>query len=244
MDTDPRVALGLAYKRWMHQNGLSQQNPHDLAKAAQEAGLVPSGAPPYAPWNSQVSLFGNGRLDAKAGFFLSLGSFNAAIAAKQFPPNTTRQLKDKLLATKPFVDDDGKPVDAVGFFAMFIGQAPIPEAYASISRVYTEDDVPGVNEMCRTAFRKIAEDQLLGPREAWEKLKPLCTGMKAAQVDKFRSVLSGWDDWTLEEINALTLDGDALGLPAQALDRLGKGLMVPVQLRSQTELAAAHSVKG
>ena len=136
------------------------------------------------------------------------------------------------------LDDNGKVIDACGFFAMYVGLAPIPAAYAVTKRVYTEDDVAGINEMCRVAFRKVAEDQLLSPKEAWDKLKPLCTGMKAAQIDKFRSVLSGWEDWTLDEINELTPDGDALGLPAQALDRLGKGLMVPVQIRGLAKAAA------
>jgi hypothetical protein len=239
MTTDIRIAFGKAYKRWMQVNNLSQQCSHDLAKAAQENGLVPEGSAPYAPWNSQVSLLCNGRLDPKPLFFVSLGNWNSVLASKQFPPNITRAIRDKLLATEPFRDDNGKVIDAVGFFAMFVGLAPIPEAYAVTTRVYTEADVPGVVEMCRTAFRKIAEDQLLNPREAWEKLKPLCTGMKAAEIDKFRSVLSGWDEWTLEEIIALTPEGDALGLPAQALDRLGKDLMVPVQARSLASASAA-----
>ena len=238
MTAEARAALGLAYKRWMHQNSLSQQCSHDLAKAAQENGLVPDGAAPYAPWNSQVSLFGNGRLDAKSGFFLSLGNWNAVLASKQLPPNISRSLRDKLLAAEPFRDDNGNVVDAVGFFALFVGLAPIPAAYAVTKRIYTEEDVPGVNDMCREGFRRIATDQLLSPKEAWDKLKPLCTGMKAAQIDKFRSVLSGWEDWTLDEINELTPDGDALGLPAQALDRLGKGLMVPVQIRGLAKAAA------
>jgi hypothetical protein len=234
MDTDTRTALGQAYKRWMKVNSLSQQCSHDLAKAAQENGLVPEDSAPYAPWNSQVSLFTQNpcKLDPKAGFWIALGRFNAAIDAQAFPGNITRTLRDKLIAAKPFCHDDGEMASATDFFGMFIGELPIPEAYAVTTRVYTEADVPGIVEMCRTAFRKIAEDQLLNPREAWEKLKPLCTGMKAAEIDKFRSVLSGWDEWTLDEIIALTPDGDALGLPAQALDRLGKGLMVPVEARS------------
>ena len=227
MDTDTRTALGQAYKRWMRVHNLSQQVPHDWAKAVGSEG----------PWNSQVSLFTQSpcKLDPKAGFWVALGRFNAAIAAQEFTGVTSRTLLDKLKAAKPFTHDDGELVTACDFFGMFIGEVPIPAAYAVTKRVYTENDVAGINEMCRVAFRKVAEDQLLSPKEAWDKLKPLCTGMKAAQIDKFRSVLSGWEEWTLDEIIELTPDGDALGLPAQALDRLGKGLMVPVQFRGLAE---------
>ena len=227
MDTDTRTALGQAYKRWMRLNGFSQQAPHDWAKAVGSEG----------PWNSQCSLFTQSpcRLDPKAGFWVALGRFNAAIAAQDFTGVTSRALLDKLKAAKPFLLDDGKPASAGDFFSLFIGEIPIPAAYAVTKRVYTEDDVAGINDMCRTAFRKIATDQLLSPKEAWDKLKPLCNGMKADQIDKFRSVLSSWEDWTLDEINELTLDGDELGLPAQALDRLGKNLMIPVQIRGLTE---------
>ena len=238
MDTDTRTALGQAYKRWMRLNNFSQQVGHDLSKAAQDAGLTPEGSPPLAIWNSQCSLFTQSpkcRLDPKAGFFQSLGTFNAAIAAQAFPPGLSRALLDKLKAASPMLDDNGKVIDATGFFGMFIGELPIPAAYAVTKRIYTEGDVPGINEMCREGFRRIATDQLLSPKEAWDKLKPLCAGMKAAQIDKFRSVLSGWEEWTLDEIIELTPDGDALGLPAQALDRLGKGLMVPVQFRGLAE---------
>jgi len=220
MDTDTRTAFGQAYKRWMLLNSFSQQMPHDWAKASGGEG----------PWNSQLSLLTQNpcRLDPKAGFWLALGRFNAAIAAQEFPPSITRTLRDKLKAAKPFLHDDGELVSAGEFFQMFIGELAIPEVYAVAPRTYTEDDVAGINDMCRAAFRKIAEDQFLSPKEAWDRLKPLCKGMNATQIDKFRSVLSGWDSWTVDEINTLTPVGDALGLPAQALDRLGEGLLVSI----------------
>ena len=93
-------------------------------------------------------------------------------------------------------------------------------------RRYSEQDAAGICEMCRTGFLKIAEAQMLSPAEAWQKLEPLCDNMTAAQVEKFRSVLSGWSDWTAAEINELTPPNDELGYPAQALDRLGEGLML------------------
>ena len=229
MTADAREALGRAIKRWFHSNSWSQQTGHDWAKQTESEG---------GPWNSQLSLLMNARLEPKPTFFVALGRFNTAVAAQDFKGVTNRALLDKLKSASPMLDDNGKVIDACGFFAMYVGLAPIPAAYAVAKRVYTEEDVPGINEMCRTAFRKIAEDQLLSPKEAWDKLKPLCTGMKAEQIDKFRSVLSGWEEWTLDEIVELTPDGDALGLPAQALDRLGKGLMVPVQIRGLAEAVA------
>ena len=44
--------------------------------------------------------------------------------------------------------------------------------------------------------------------------------MTAAEITRFREVLAGWDDWSAEEVNALSVPGE-LGKPAQALERWG-----------------------
>jgi transcriptional regulator with XRE-family HTH domain len=93
-------------------------------------------------------------------------------------------------------------------------------------KVYGEAEAQAISQMCRDTFRRIATDQLLTPREAWEKLKPLCDGMSANDISRFREVVAGWEDWNAEEVNRLSVAGD-LGLPAAALDRLGGKLTLP-----------------
>lgn len=215
-----RRSFGLAYKAWMHKHSISQQMPHDWALATGSEG----------PWNSQMSLLTTDndekRLDPKSQFWTGLGAFNAAIESGKIPGDLKRRTFDALKDAMPFVTADDRIATSTDFFSMFIGEQEINAQYVAV-RVYTADDIPGITQMCRDAFRRIAEDQMISPKEAWDKLKPLCEGMNATQIDKFRSVLSGWDEWSIEEITALTPVGDALGLPAQALDRLGKGLMSP-----------------
>lgn len=211
-----RDAFGKALTVWMKRHGLSQQIPHDWAKAAESQG----------PWNSQVSTAQRGLLDPKPTFFVALGQFNGAIAAKDMPVSLSRRAKDLLLDTEPYLNADGKPATALDFFAQFIGMQELHSSYALASRTWTEEDAKGVSEMCRTAFRKIAMSKMLPPGEAWEALKPHCSNMSRAQVERFREVLAGWSDWSVEEIEQLSPEGE-LGIPAQALNALGGGLTIP-----------------
>ena len=204
----------------MRRHSISQQMPHDWAASVESEG----------PWNSQISLLttdtDSKRLDPKSQFWTSLGAFNAVIESGKIPGELKTNTREVLKAAMPFLTADDRIATATDFFSMFIGEQEINQQYVAV-RVYTAEDVPAIAQMCRDAFRRIAEDQLISPKEAWDKLRPLCDGMNTGQIDKFRSVLSGWDEWTAEEVNAMTPAGDALGLPAQALDRLGKGLMPP-----------------
>ena len=44
--------------------------------------------------------------------------------------------------------------------------------------------------------------------------------MTGTEITKFREVLAGWSAWNAAEVNALSVP-DALGKPAQALERWG-----------------------
>lgn len=230
-----RDALGKAFTVWMNLCDFSQQTIHNMALCLGTEG----------PWNSQISLFQRAKLDMKTQFWVSLGTLNQAIESGdkslfgpkhlyskdgqpliKNPESASRAIIDKLENAMPFYTADDQVAKASDFFAMFVGEQELNEAYTS-QKVYSATEATEINEMCRKGFRKIAEDQMMNGREAWEKLRPLCTGMGPKQLDKFRSVLSGWEDWTVDEVNELTPPGGALGLPAQALDRLGKGLMSP-----------------
>ena len=91
-------------------------------------------------------------------------------------------------------------------------------------KIHTEAEAKQISDMCREAFRRIAVDRMWEPADAWEKLSALCDGMSAEQKARFREVLAGWSGWSAEEVNELST-ADGRGLPAQALDRLGNGLL-------------------
>ena len=206
-----REALGKAYTLWMRRNGFSQQTSHDWASATGSNG----------PHNSQTSLFQRGRLDPKPLFFVAMGRWNKAIADQDFAGITKRSLLDRLKGSVPFMTHDDRVATAVDFLALFVGAQPIAEQYAAAAEpAYTEADAKGISDMCRESFRRIATDLMLNPKDAWEALKPHCSDMSATEVTRFREILAGWEDWSADEVNALSVPGE-LGKPAQALGRWG-----------------------
>jgi hypothetical protein len=210
-----REAFGRAITIWFKQNGWSQQTLHDFSLAIGNTGGV---------WNSQASLLQRGRLDCKPQFWVALGTLNAAIAAQGLAAVTSRSLRDRLTGAEPFLAADGRVATATDFFAMFIGEQPINDCYLAPEPepVYSDDEGKGLSEMCREAFRRIAQDMMLSPREAWDGLRPHCKDMSSEEVARFREVLAGWSDWSGEEVTALSVPGQ-LGKPAQALEDWGDG---------------------
>jgi hypothetical protein len=220
-----RDAFGKAFTVWMKRNGWSQQTFHDFSLAIGNVGGV---------WNSQASLLARGKLDCKPQFWVALGRLNAAVAAQDFSAVTARGLRDRLKTAEPFITADGRPATASDFFSLFIGEAPIADEYLAPEPepVLTDGDAKGLSEMCREAFRRIATDQMLNPKEAWEGLKPFCSMLTATELDRFREVLAGWSDWSGDEATALSVPGE-LDRPTQALKAWGGGIATvsPIAMR-------------
>jgi hypothetical protein len=210
-----RIAFGKLVRQWFARNGWPQDVPHRLAKITGAAG----------PWNSQVSQIMQGKLDPKPALFVAFGAFNQAVAEQRFPGVTERRLLDQLTGSEPLRHDDGRPYTAPDFFALFTGLLDAPSSFSIPERVITEEDAQGISQMCRDEFRMIAKDKLLSPAEAWSALRPHCEGMSAAQVDRFKDVLSGWGDWSVDEVTELSVAGE-LGKPAAALQRWNGGIVV------------------
>jgi hypothetical protein len=204
-----RDAFGKAVTIWMRRNGWSQQTFHDLSLAIENVGGV---------WNSQASLLQRGKLDPKPMFWVAMGKLNAVVAAQSYASVTARNLRDRLTDAQPFFTADGRAATASDFFSLFIGEQPIAEQYIASEPdpVLTDEDAKGISEMCRDTFRRIATDQMLSPKEAWDALKAHATMLNASELDRFREVLAGWSDWSGDEATALSVPGQ-LGRPAQAL---------------------------
>ena len=208
-----RNAFGKSITAWMRLNGWSQQTMHDAAKAWELQG----------PWNSQSSLLQRGLLDPKPQFWVSLGEFNAKIAAADLSAITARGLRDRLKESVPYLNANGDPATAVDFFAEFIGAQLANDLYTA-TPVVNDAEAKGLSEMCRDAFRRIATDRMLSPAEAWDSLAPYCESFNADELARFREVLSGWAVWSGEEATELSVPGQ-LGRPAQALEDWGGGNM-------------------
>jgi len=184
-----RDAFGRALTVWMRKNGWSQQTFHDWAKAAGSEG----------PWNSQISLAQRSRHDPKALFWVGLAGFNAAVANQSFPADAPRALKDRLIESEPFLMQDGKPARAADFFGMFVGEIPIPDAYA-VASVFTAEQAKAFSVQIRNAYRAHAMAQMMPPAEAWETLVPYLDALPLAHLDHLRSVLSGWAEFDAADL--------------------------------------------
>ena len=174
--------------------GWSQNVPHQWGVEMAGVGNQSNG-----PHNSQISLAQRGKLDGKPGFFIAMGAFNAAIATQDLAPIKGRELKDRLTGAEPFLLEDGNPAKASDFFAMFIGELPIPTRYAVSDEPMSEQEVSAANDQLRADFKAGARDRMLTPAEAWPVLwKNMALPTKVSS--KLKDVLSGWGDFTAEDM--------------------------------------------
>jgi hypothetical protein len=187
-----RTAFGKALAVWLRRNGWSQQTLHDWAKAAGSPG----------PWNSQVSLCTRGELQMKPDFWIGLAAFNRAVATQDFKLITSRSLRDRLIGSEPFHTADGLVASAAGFFAMFIGEQPLPDDLIAPQQC-TPEEASALSKQMRDAFRDHARTQMLSPVEAWDQLLRCLDDLTDAQLEKMRDVLSGWSEWEPDEVDEL-----------------------------------------
>ena len=107
-----RLTNAQAIKIWFAQNEWPQKITDDWAR---EAGSE------MGPWASQLCLYLKGSLNPKAGFFIALSDFNAAVAVQEFSNISTYKLKQRLIGSKPMQHDDGRVFAANDFWSMFAG---------------------------------------------------------------------------------------------------------------------------
>ena len=109
-DKQAAVDFGRLIKAWFHQNGWSQQVPHDWAEANNSPG----------PWNSQVSVCMRGLHQPKPNFFVGLHAFNIAVAENNPGPVDAR-LAQKIKAGDALRRPDGTPLTIGDWFELFVG---------------------------------------------------------------------------------------------------------------------------
>lgn len=204
-----RDAFGQAVTMWFKQNQWSQQVPNDWASATNSDG----------PWNSQMSLLMRGRHDPKANFWVALCRYNAAIGNKALEVKEKR-LRERIEQGFPFLTAEGQPATATDFFGMFVGEVEIPDSYAAQASL-TDAQVKKHCDELRALFKKTAKQEMQSPAEAWEAVEAAAKelGMKKAQQEKLRDVLSGWAEYSAEELAELAPAGLPSSLPMQAISK-------------------------
>lgn len=204
-----RIVFGRVIRLWFKANGWAQDVPHRLAKFTGAKG----------PWNSQISTAMNAKLDPKPEFFLAFGAFNQLVAEGRFPMVSERRLANQLSGSRPLCREDGHPYGAADFFSLFTGLIQPPAEYAAPAVPEISDqEAKSRSEMARKGFQGHAQDLMLSPREAWDQVARFAENMNDAQLARFKEVLSGWSDWTGEELMAMQTSG-SYSEPGAALDR-------------------------
>lgn len=96
-----------------------------------------------------------------------------------------------------------------------------------LPQVYNEEEANQLSQQAMVHFRECAQVEMLTPKEAWQQLKlhAQAEGMTTHQIERFREVVSGWDVWNAEEVNALAPYGE-FGAPGRALRRLSGSVAI------------------
>jgi hypothetical protein len=194
---EERIAFGQVLRRWFKANDWPQDVPHRVAAFTGAAG----------PWNSQVSTLMSGKLDPKPALFVALGAFNQFVAEQHLQGVTERRLVDQLKDAQPLCHDNGRPYTAPDFFALFVGLLEPPSMFAPRLEI-TDGEAKDRSDRQREIFQGHAKDLMLSPKEAWDQVRSCAQGMSAAQLERFKEVLSGWGDWTGQELMAMDGGGD------------------------------------
>lgn len=202
---EERVALGRAIAYWMKTNGISQQVPHDWAKATGQNG----------PWNSQISLLQRGQLDPKGSFWVSLAAFNQAVRDSKTTGCATR-IAEIIKDAEPFLTSDGKPAEILDLFSMFLGLTGPNEMYLQGPAI-SEQEAAAFSRRCRQLFDGYMEEEMLTRKEAWAKLCEQLTVLPPVQ-STLRKVLIGEDALSVEQ---LEINMDRI---KEAYSALGLGL--------------------
>lgn len=117
--------------------------------------------------------------------------------------------------------------DVADACARLSGQAASPDTEAKKvepPRLWSDEEAKQLSQQAMAYFRECAQVEMLSPKEAWEQLKvhAQAEGMTTHQIERFREIVSGWDTWSAEEVNALAPYGE-FGAPGRALRRLSGG---------------------
>ena len=179
------IELGKAYARYRAKQGFSQKNPQQWAKCKN-----------LMLHDSQIAYFevGKKNYEPKSQFWLSLEEFNLALANKKMPPTQDgfdKKTRDRLLNAEPFLTAEGKPAEALDFYAMFIGKKPIPEQYLSIE--VSANKAAKYYKTVVNVFDEFRREEMLTKKEAWEALLKTPTMKKIPQKDykTFQDILLG-----------------------------------------------------
>lgn len=179
-----RADFGQYILTWFKRNDWAQGITEQVAK---EIGIE------GGPWASQVSTAINGKLDPKAAFFLAFGIFNLFIHKGDFNKIKDQSLKEKLVGSKAFTHNNGRPFDGADFFRLFTGLIEVPKKYKKQITSINKQTISEYGELIVAHFLKIKRHEMLNTKEAWQlfKKQPYSKTIKEEHLNHINDLFRG-----------------------------------------------------
>ena len=209
---ESRLVFGRTLTLWLERGSWSHDIPLRWGKAA--------GFPAIA--DSTFNKLQRGKIEQPYPVtFIQLGLINARLVAQDFSGVDDPLLSARLAKQRPILHEDGEPWTASDFFSHFIGEQAAP-AWAKERAVPTLEQAVAASAAIADRFRQQASAAGLPMLEAWRLFAAHVASetprrLSGEEVEVLRSVLSGWDVWTPEQLQGL-IDPDDRLRPELALD--------------------------
>lgn len=223
---ESRLVFGRTLSLWLERGGWSHDIPLRWGKAA--------GFPAIA--DSTFNKLQRGKIEQPYPVtFIQLGLINARLVAQDFSGVDDPALVARLAKQRPILHEDGEPWIATDFFSHFIGEQAAPE-WARERPIPTQEEAVAASAAIADRFRQQASAAGLPMLEAWRSFAAHVTSetprrLSGEEVEVLRSVLSGWDVWSPEQLQDL-IDPDDRLRPDLALDAWAASLLNPVGTHS------------
>jgi len=185
--------LGQTIKGWLKINNWALSYPQTWAKAAgNEKG----------PHTSQIQYLTKQKLEPKPAFFIALAEFNRAVAENDLDAIEDERVKLLLQVGDALKHPDGRPYDALDFFAIYIGRLPVPMQCIDIEGELQEQ-FEAWQQAIAEMFKNTCREAMTDGKATWEQLEPklegqntsLCRdavlGMLKPEADQIKDLFSG-----------------------------------------------------
>lgn len=171
------------------------------------------------PYNSQMSLLQNGRLDPKAKFFFYLAKVNHFIdlcTKHQYKKQTGPQIDaafqdmvvDRAAAAHPYLNDKGEPANGADFLLMFFGEAPLDSRYTAPPPLSTRETELRKKELSEL-IKLIKREEVLTAKEILALLVRTQI-LEVQQCNALRDVIIGdaeYNDEFHHQVGATAIEG-------------------------------------
>ena len=193
--------FALLIRRGREKNGISQQNIHVICQI--------EGIDIY---NSQVSHMEQGVLVLKPRTFKQLERYNILQGNKKLIPptqkNFSQEVREKFINATPYLNEDGQPCNAYDFFGIFTGLEGLHDSYVGEQIELTEEMALNIGKFERHIYSEFCIEKMVDPDKGWKMFEPeLSKNLNKTKLAHLKKVLSGWAEWTLEDLKKATNNG-------------------------------------